>query len=448
MLISVFTTVWLIFQVKKALNRNKDVQMGMTLVEKIISQHAVPSRQDVKAGEHIFARVDLVMGTDIASPLAIDVFQRMEATSVFDKDKIALVNDHLVPAKDIRAAQLSKMMRDFAKKHQITHYFEVGRSGICHAIVPEKGLVVPGDFVIGADSHTCTYGAVGALSTGVGSTDLAATMVLGKNWFRVPESIKVTYKGKLPEMVGGKDLILKTIRKLGVDGARYRAVEFTGEVISELSMADRFTICNMAIEAGAKFGVIAPDEVTIDYVNKHSNRSFTPVYSDEDANFISEITVDVSNMEPQVARPYSPANVFPISEVVGQKIDQVVIGSCTNGRIEDFRLAMEVMGSHAIHPDVRLIVIPATQDISIQLIKEGLAEKFLQAGAVISTPTCGPCIGAHMGILAENEIGLYTTNRNFPGRNGHPSSKVYLCGPAVAGASAIKGVITNPRFMD
>lgn len=415
----------------------------MTLVEKIMAQHA--GLNSIKAGDHVFAKVDLVMGTDIASPLAIDVFQRMGADRVFDTDKIALVNDHLIPAKDIQAAQLSKMMRDFAKKYNITNYFEVGRSGICHTIIPDKGLVVPGDLVIGADSHTCTYGAVGALSTGVGSTDLAATMILGENWFRVPESIKVIYKGTLPEMVSGKDLILKTIKELGVDGARYKAIEFTGEVISGLSMADRFTICNMAIEAGAKFGVIAPDEITIDYVNEHSNRSFTPVYSDDDAKYVSELTIDVSNMEPQVAAPYSPANVFPVSEMTGTKLDQVVIGSCTNGRIEDFRIAAEVMGDNPVHPDVRLILFPGTQDISLQLIKEGLASKFLQAGTVISTPTCGPCIGAHMGILAENEVGLYTTNRNFPGRNGHPTSKVYLCGPAVAGVSAIKGVITDPR---
>ena len=419
--------------------------MGMTLVEKIMSQHVVPAPRDVKAGDHVYASVDLVMGTDIASPLAIDVFQRMNADSVFDKDKIVLVNDHLVPAKDIKAAQLSKMMRDFAKTYHVTNYFEVGRSGICHTILPDSGLVVPGDLVVGADSHTCTYGAVGALSTGVGSTDLAATMVLGENWFRVPESIRVTYTGDLPEMIGGKDLILAAIQKLGVDGARYRAIEFAGEVISRLAMADRFTICNMAIEAGAKFGVIAPDEVTIEYIEKHSNRSFTPVLSDDDANFVSELTIDVSNMEPQIAEPYSPANVSPVSEVAGKKIDQVVVGSCTNGRIEDFRIAAEIMGDNPVHPDIRMIVIPATQKISLQLIDEGLAEKFIRAGAVVGPPTCGPCIGAHMGILAENEVGLYTTNRNFPGRNGHPSSKVYLCGPAVAGASAIKGMITDPR---
>ena len=419
--------------------------MSMTLVEKIMARHAGLS--SVKAGDHVFAKVDLVMGTDIASPLAIDVFQRIGADRVFDKEKIALVNDHLVPAKDIRAAQLSKMMRDFAKKYQITNYFEVGRSGICHTIVPDKGLVVPGDLVVGADSHTCTYGALGALSTGVGSTDMAATMVLGENWFRVPESIRVTYQGKLPEMVGGKDLILNTIKKLGVDGARYRAIEFGGEVISELSMAERFTVCNMAIEAGAKFGVIAPDEITMDFVHEHSSRSFTPIHSDDDANYFSEMTIEVSDIEPQVAAPHSPANAYAVSEVAGIKIDQIVVGSCTNGRIEDFRVAAEVMGGNPVHTDVRMIVIPATQEIAIQLIKEGLAEKFLLAGAVVSTPTCGPCIGAHMGILAENEVGLYTTNRNFAGRNGHPTSKVYLCGPAVAGASAILGVIAHPQSM-
>jgi len=417
--------------------------MGMTLVEKIMARHAGLS--SVTAGDHVFAKVDLVMGTDIASPLAIDVFQRMGADRVFDKEKIVLVNDHLVPAKDIKAAQLSKMMRDFAKKYHITNYFEVGRSGICHTLVPDKGLVVPGDLIVGADSHTCTYGALGALSTGVGSTDMAATMVLGENWFRVPESIRVTYQGKLPEMVGGKDLILSTIKKLGVDGARYRAIEFGGEVISDLSMAERFTVCNMAIEAGAKFGVIAPDDITMDFVHEHSTRSFTPLYSDDDANYFSEMTIDISNMEAQVAAPHSPANAYPVSEMAGIKIDQVVVGSCTNGRIEDFRVAAEVMDGNPVHPDVRMIIIPATQEISIQLIKEGLAEKFLRAGAVVSTPTCGPCIGAHMGILADNEIGLYTTNRNFAGRNGHPTSKVYLCGPVVAGASAIKGAIAHPQ---
>jgi 3-isopropylmalate/(R)-2-methylmalate dehydratase large subunit len=311
--------------------------------------------------------------------------------------------------------------------------------------VPDKGLVVPGDLVIGADSHTCTYGAVGALSTGVGSTDLAATMVMGENWFRVPGTIRVIYEGKLPKTIGGKDLILNTIKVLGVDGARYQGIEFTGAVISTLSMSDRFSICNMAIEAGAKFGVIAPDDITLDYVRERSTRSFTPAYSDGDAQFLSEVTIEVSNLEPQVATPYSPANAVSVSEVSDVKIDQVVVGSCTNGRFEDFQIAAEAMEGQPVHPDVRLIIIPATQEIALQLVQEGLAAKFIEAGAVISPPTCGPCIGAHMGILADNEVGLYTTNRNFPGRNGHPTSRVYLCGPAVAGASATKGHITDPR---
>jgi 3-isopropylmalate/(R)-2-methylmalate dehydratase large subunit len=417
--------------------------MGMTIVEKIMARHSGES--SVKPGDHVFAKVDLLMGTDIASPLAIDVFQRLGADRVFDRDKIVLVNDHLVPAKDIKGAQLSKMMRDFAKKYKITHYFEVGRSGICHTLVPDKGLVVPGDLVLGADSHTCTYGAIGALSTGVGSTDLAATMVMGENWFKVPGTIRVIYQGTLPETVGGKDIILHTIKLLGVDGARYQGIEFTGEVISRLPMADRFSICNMAIEAGAKFGVIAPDETTLSYVKERTSRSFTPAYSDDDAEYASELTIDFSELEPQVAVPYSPANAVSVSEVSMVKIDQVVVGSCTNGRFEDFRLAADAMEGHPVHPEVRLIIIPATQEIALQLVEEGLAAKFLQAGAVISPPTCGPCIGAHMGILADGEVGLYTTNRNFPGRNGHPTSRVYLCGPAIAGISATKGYITDPR---
>jgi len=419
--------------------------MGMTIAEKILSEHSVKDVGEVRPGDHVFAKVDLVMGTDIASPLSIDVFERLGAECVFDRSKIALVNDHLIPAKDIKAAQLSKMMRDFAKKHDIIHYFEVGRSGICHTLLPDRGLVVPGDLVIGADSHTCTYGALGACSTGVGSTDLAVTMALGENWFRVPETIKVIFTGELPDMVGGKDLVLRAIRELGVEGARYRSIEFAGDVIKGLPMADRFTICNMAIEAGAKFGLITPDEITIDYAKNHAVRDFRPVVPDNDAHYFSELIIDVSGMEPQVAVPYSPANAVPVSDVSGVRIDQVVIGSCTNGRIEDFRIAADAMGNKPVHPDVRLILLPATQDISIQLIREGLAEKFLGAGAAIGPPTCGPCIGAHMGILAENEVGLYTTNRNFPGRNGHPTSKVYLAGPAVAGASAVAGVISDPR---
>jgi len=417
--------------------------MGMTITEKILSRHA--GKDHVEPDELVFAGIDLIMGTDIASPLAIDVFEKMGAEKVFDNDKIALINDHLVPAKDIQAAQLSKMMREFAGKYGITHYFEVGRSGICHNIVPEKGLVLPGDLVIGADSHTCTYGAVGALSTGVGSTDLAASMVLGKSWFRVPKSIKINYTGQLPDMVGGKDIILYTLGKIGVDGARYCAIEFTGDVIKSLEMADRFTICNMAIEAGAKFGVIEADDKTEAYLKDRTARKYDVVHSDNDARYFQECTFDVSDLEPQVAEPYLPSNSIPISRMDKMKIDQVVIGSCTNGRIEDLRIAAEILKDKEVHPSVRLIVIPGSQEIYSDMLKEDLAEIFISCGAAISTPTCGPCIGAHMGILGENEVGLFTTNRNFKGRNGHPTSKVYLCGPAVAAASAITGYITDPR---
>ncbi len=419
--------------------------MGMTIVEKIMASHAVPETDEVKAGDLIFAKVDLVMGTDIASPLGLEVFKRMKAGKVFDPEKIALIQDHLVPAKDIKAAQLSKMLREFAKEQNIKHFYDVGRSGLCHAMVTDKGLVVPGDLVVGADSHTCTYGALGALSTGVGSTDMAVAMTLGENWFRVPESIKITYTGTLPDKVGGKDLILYTIKKLGVDGATYKSIEFTGEVITSLEMPDRITMCNMAIEAGAKFGVIAPDDKTFVFVKEHSDREYTPFYSDDDANYESEMEIDVSDLVPQVAVPYSPANAVPVTEVTGTKINQVVVGSCTNGRFEDFAIVAELMGDKPVHPDVRMVIIPATNDITIKLIQTGIFEKFIKAGASIGPSTCGPCIGAHMGILADNEVGLYTTNRNFKGRNGHPTSKVYLSGPAVAGASAVTGVITDPR---
>lgn len=417
--------------------------MGMTLAEKIMANHS--GNKSLKAGDMIFANVDLVMGTDIASPLALRAFENMGGDEVFDKDKIALILDHLVPAKDIKSAEYSKIVRKFAKDHNITNFFDVGRSGLCHAIVMDEGLAVPGDLIVGADSHTCTYGALGALATGVGSTDMAATMILGENWFRVPSSIKINYSGVLPDKICGKDLILYTIKKLGVDGALYKSIEFSGEVIDGLSMSDRITICNMAIEAGAKFGVISPDETTFTFVRENSSREFTPVYPDEDAVYEQVIEIDVTDLEPQVAIPYSPANSVPVSEVTGITIDQIVIGSCTNGRIEDFRMAAEIMGDNPVHQDVRLIIIPSTRNLTLQLMDEGLTESFIKAGAVIGPSTCGPCLGAHMGVLAENEVGLYTTNRNFKGRNGHVSSKVYLCGPAVAGASAVTGRITDPR---
>jgi 3-isopropylmalate/(R)-2-methylmalate dehydratase large subunit len=417
--------------------------MGMTITEKIFAAHA--NRDSVRAGELVYANIDLVMGTDVTVPLAVEVFNQIGAERVFDATKIALVNDHFVPAKDIQAAGLSKTMREFAVKYGVKNFFEVGRSGICHCIVPDSGLVVPGDLIIGADSHTCTYGALGAFATGVGSTDMAAAWALGENWFKVPPTIKVIYKGRLPAMVGGKDIILHTIGMLGVEGALYCTLEFTGDLIRKLPLADRFTICNMAIEAGAKAGIMAADENVITYLKSRTQRTHTVYLSDFDAKYKEVIEIDVSNLEPQIAFPYLPSNVKPITQVDAIKVDQVVIGSCTNGRIEDFRAAAAILHRKQVAPYVRLIAIPATQDIYLQMIQEGLLETLIGAGATISPPTCGPCIGGHMGILGENEVGLYTTNRNFKGRNGHLTSKVYLCSPVVAAASAITGRITDPR---
>ncbi|MFQ5797435.1 MAG: 3-isopropylmalate dehydratase large subunit [Bacteroidota bacterium] len=417
--------------------------MGMTISEKIFASHC--GRDSVKAGELVYAKVDLVMGTDVTVPLAVEVFNQIGAEEVFDGSKIALVNDHFVPAKDIQAAGLSKTMREFAAKYHVKNYFEVGRSGICHCIVPDSGLVVPGDLVVGADSHTCTYGALGAFATGVGSTDMAASWALGENWFKVPTSIKIIYKGKLPEMVGGKDLILHTIGLLGVEGALYCSLEFEGEVVDELSLADRFTICNMAIEAGAKAGIIETDLKVLDYLRGRTTREYSIYTSDADAQCADVIEIDVTNLAPQVALPYLPSNVKPISQVEPVRIDQVVIGSCTNGRIEDFRAAADVLKGKMVAPHVRVIAIPATRDVYLQMIEEGLLKIFVEAGAAISPPTCGPCIGGHMGVLAEDEVGLYTTNRNFKGRNGHPTSRVYLCSPVVAAVSAVEGAIADPR---
>jgi len=388
------------------------------------------------------------MGTDVTVPLAVDVFNRIGAEKVFDNTKIALVNDHFVPAKDIQAAGLSKAMREFARKYDIKTYFEVGRSGICHCIVPDSGLILPGDLIIGADSHTCTYGALGAFATGVGSTDMAASWALGENWFKVPPSIKVVYNGKLPDMVGGKDLILYTIGKLGVEGALYSCLEFCGPVVDDLSLADRFTICNMAIEAGAKAGIIEADEKVAEFIRQRAQKPGIAHRSDDDALYADVLEIDVTEIEPQIAHPYLPSNVKPISETEKVRIDQVVIGSCTNGRIEDFRAAAGLLKGKTIAPYVRMIAIPATQEIYLQMMNEGLLEVFLRAGATISPPTCGPCIGGHMGILAENEVGLYTTNRNFKGRNGHTTSRVFLSSPLVAAASALTGVITDPRSLN
>jgi len=417
--------------------------MGMTITEKIFAAHA--GRDAVKPGELIYASIDLVMGTDVTVPLSVDVFNRIGAEKVFDSTKIALVNDHFVPAKDIQAAGLSKTMREFAAKYHIKSYFEVGRSGLCHCIVPESGLVMPGDLVIGADSHTCTYGALGAFATGVGSTDMAASWALGENWFKVPASIKIIYKGRLPEMVGGKDLILHTIGMLGVEGALYASLEFAGEIVEQLPLADRFTLCNMAIEAGAKGGIIEPDAKVLEFLNGRSDRQQIMYKSDANAVYAQVIEIDVTDLEPQIALPYLPSNVKPISRIEKTRIDQVVLGSCTNGRIEDFRIAAQLLKGHEVAPGVRMIVIPASQNIYLQMMDEGLLKTFVEAGATISPPTCGPCIGGHMGVLAENEVGLYTTNRNFKGRNGHSTSKVYLSSPAVAAASAVAGEITDPR---
>lgn len=417
--------------------------MGMTITEKILAAHC--GKNSVTPGELINAKVDIALGNDITAPIAIDVFEKSGAKTVFDKDRIALISDHFTPNKDIKSAQQAKQLREFSHKHQITHYFEQGRVGIEHVLLPEKGIVLPGDLIIGADSHTCTYGALGAFSTGVGSTDLAAVMITGEAWFKVPESIKFIYNGQLNEFVSGKDLILYTIGMIGVDGARYMAMEFTGETISELSMDNRFTMANMAIEAGAKNGIFEPDDKTKQYVNGRSSRVYKEYFSDKDAKYAHTYEINCNEIEPQVAFPHLPENSKPVSEAAGIPIDQAVIGSCTNGRYSDLKEAAEILKGHKAHPNVRLIIFPATPQIYQQAMKDGLFQIFLDAEAVISPPTCGPCLGGHMGILAEGERAISTTNRNFVGRMGHTKSEVYLSNPAVAAASAIKGKITHPK---
>ena len=420
--------------------------MGQTITQKILAAHS--GKDAVEPGELITAKLDLVLGNDITAPIAIREFEKIGAGCVFDRDRVALVPDHYTPAKDIKSAQQVKEMRDFARKQGITHFFEIGRVGIEHALLPDEGLVLPGDAVIGADSHTCTYGAIGAFSTGVGSTDLAAAMALGECWFRVPETIKFVYHGKLQKWVGGKDLILHTIGKIGVDGALYCSMELTGEAIENLPMADRFTMCNMAIEAGGKNGIIPPDEITLEYVRPRAKRPFEVYASDPDAKYKQVIEIDCSKLEPQVSFPHLPENARPVSQAGDVKIDQSVIGSCTNGRIEDLRVAAQVLKGRKVHPDVRLIILPATQEIWRQAMHEGLFDIFSEAGAAISTPTCGPCLGGHMGCLAEGERSIATTNRNFVGRMGHPKSEVYLSGPAVAAASAVAGRIVSPEELE
>ncbi|MGI6284405.1 3-isopropylmalate dehydratase large subunit [Neomoorella humiferrea] len=417
--------------------------MGMTITEKILAAHA--GLEHVEPGQLINAKVDLALGNDITAPLAIQEFKKLGLKQVFDPERVVLVPDHFTPAKDIKSAEQAKILRDFAREQGLAHYFEIGRMGIEHCLLPEAGLVGPGDLVIGADSHTCTYGALGAFATGVGSTDLAAAMATGELWFKVPETILFRYHGKLKPWVGGKDLILYTIGQIGVDGARYMAMEFTGETIAELSMDGRFTMANMAIEAGAKNGIFHVDEKTIDYIQGRLKRDYHIYESDPDARYARKIDIDVTGIEPQVALPHLPENAKSVKEIGEIKIDQVVIGSCTNGRLEDLRIAAQILKGQKVHPEVRLIIIPGTQKIYADALAEGLITIFIEAGAAVSTPTCGPCLGGHMGILAKGERAVSTTNRNFVGRMGHPESEVYLAGPAVAAASAVKGRIAAPE---
>ena len=415
----------------------------MTMTQKILAAHA--GLDKVEPGQLIMAYVDLVLGNDITAPVAIREFKRMGARRVFDRKKVALVPDHFTPNKDIKSAEQCRVMREFARDMEIENYFEVGQMGIEHALIPEKGLVVPGDVVIGADSHTCTYGALGAFSTGVGSTDMAAAMATGQAWFKVPEAIKFVLKGRLNKWVSGKDVILHIIGMIGVDGALYQSMEFTGEGIAGLSMDDRFTIANMAIEAGAKNGIFEVDDETLEYVKQHSTREFKVYKADEDAEYSKVFEIDLSSVPLTVAFPHLPSNVNTFDQIGDIPIDQVVIGSCTNGRLSDLRIAAEVLKGHKVHPRVRTIVIPATQRIYLEAMREGLLEIFVEAGAVVSTPTCGPCLGGHMGILAKGERAVATTNRNFVGRMGHVESEVYLASPAVAAASAITGKISSPE---
>ena len=415
----------------------------MTITEKILAAHA--GKKHVSTGELLDVRIDLALGNDITAPLAIQAFKEIGVKKVFNKDRVVLVPDHFTPAKDIPSAEQCKVLREFAKAQRLTHYFEIGQAGIEHVLLPEKGLVLPGEVVIGADSHTCTYGAVGAFSTGVGSTDFAAAMATGRLWLKVPESIKLIYHGKLNPWVSGKDLILYTIGDIGVDGALYRAMEFCGEAIRNLSMSSRFTMANMAIEAGGKNGIIEPDKITLSFIKSRSKRPYRIYRSDPEAHYAEVRQYDVSKIHPQVALPHIPSNVKDVRKVRKIEIDQVVIGSCTNGHLDDLRVAARILKGKKVASSLRLIIIPATQEIYRQALKEGLIETFLSAGAVVSPPTCGPCLGGHMGILAEGERALATTNRNFRGRMGHAGSEVYLSGPAIAAASAVKGRICHPE---
>ncbi len=417
--------------------------MGMTIVEKIMAKHA--GLASVKPGQLIEAKVDKVLANDITAPIAIKQMRESGVEKVFDRERVILVPDHFAPNKDIASAEQCKVLREFSREQNLTNYFEVGRMGIEHALLPERGLVLPGEIIIGADSHTCTHGALGAFATGVGSTDVSAAMISGESWFKVPETMKFVFNGKLNKWVSGKDLILYIIGKIGVDGALYRAMEFSGSTIDELSMEGRLTIANMAIEAGGKCGIFNPDEKTLNFIKSKTDAEFTHLYSDANAEYAEVIEYNTADIEPQVAFPHSPANTKPISKVGEVVIHQSVIGSCTNGRIEDLRVAADVLKGRKIHRDVRLIIFPATQAIYLQAMKEGLIKTFIESEAVVSTPTCGPCLGGHMGILAKGERSIATTNRNFVGRMGHPESEVYLSNPAIAAASAVLGKIGSPE---
>ena len=427
--------------------------MAYTLAEKILAAHVaeVPGAgvaariPEVRTGELVEVSVDLVLANDITAPIAIREFENLGVKRVFDSTRVVFVADHFVPNKDIQSAEQCLLMRQFAREQGLVHYFDVGRMGIEHVLLPEQGLVGPGDLVVGADSHTCTYGAVGAFATGMGSTDIAVAMGTGHIWMRVPETVRIDYDGQLGPWVGGKDLILHTIGQIGVSGAVYQAIEFAGPVIDTLSMDGRFTMANMAIEAGAKAGLFAVDNTTLAYVDGRTTRPYCTYHADPDATYVRVIEIDASRIEPQVSFPHLPENVRPVSQVGDVRIDQAVIGSCTNGRLEDLRVAARLLQGQQVHPDVRCIVFPGSQQVYLDALREGIVELIVEAGAAVSTPTCGPCLGGHMGVLASGERAVSTTNRNFRGRMGHPDSEVYLAGPAVAAASAIAGRIVGPQ---
>jgi len=417
--------------------------MSSTLAEKILASHA--ALEKVYPGQFLDVSVDIVLSNDITAPIAIREFEKLGVEQVFDRQRIVMVPDHFAPNKDIKSAEQCRVMRQFARNQDLDHYFEVGRMGIEHVLLPEQGLVVPGDVVVGADSHTCTYGALGAFATGMGSTDIAVAMATGRTWMRVPETIRILYAGTLRPWVGGKDLILYTIGQISVSGARYKAIEFAGPAVDSLSMDGRFTMANMAIEAGGKAGLFAIDDRTRSYVDGRAQRAYSEYVADPDAAYVEVIEIDASLIEPQVAFPHLPENARPVGQAGTVAIDQVIIGSCTNGRLEDLQAAADVLRGREVHRDVRCIVIPGSQQVYLDALRGGLVEDFIEAGATVSTPTCGPCLGGHMGVLASGERAVSTTNRNFRGRMGHPDSLVYLAGPAVAAASAVAGRIAGPE---